>query len=73
MGAQLAVTNLEMGTYIGHLGVLGGLMATGSISVDDFVAGLDQVQQGAMNAAQAIYELDEKIINYYGDMLALAR
>jgi hypothetical protein len=41
MGAQFALTNAEMGTYIGHLGVLGGLMATGSISPADFVEGLD--------------------------------
>jgi hypothetical protein len=40
MGGQLALVNVEMGSYIGHLGMLGGLMATGSISPADFVEGL---------------------------------
>jgi hypothetical protein len=73
MYGQLALTNAEMGTYIGHLGLLGGLMATQSISPKDFIEGLNQIQEGAMNAAAALYELDQKMINYYGEALNMAR
>ncbi len=73
MGGQLALVNVEMGSYIGHLGMLGGLMATNSISPADFVEGLGQVKDGAFAAAQAIFELDEQMIHYYGNALAMAR
>jgi hypothetical protein len=73
MYGQLAMTNIEKGAYIGHLGVLGGVMATGSISPESFVEGLNQVQEGAFAAAEAIYELDQKMINYYGEALNMAR
>ena len=73
MYGQLALTNAEMGTYIGHLGLLGGLMATDSISPQDFIEGLNQIQEGAMNAAAALYELDQQMIEYYGNALSMAR
>ena len=73
MYGQLALTNTEMGIYIGHLGMLGGLMATDSISPEKFIEGLNQIQQGAMNAAAALYELDQQMIEYYGNALNMAR
>ena len=73
MGSQLALTNVQMGIYVGHLGLLGGLMAADKISTQSFIEGLEQIQQGAMSAAEAIYEFDEKMIHLYGDALSMAR
>jgi hypothetical protein len=41
MYGKLVMTNVEMGSYIGHLGVLSGMMATGAISPEKFIEGLD--------------------------------
>lgn len=72
MGEQLTINTKSLGEYSAHLAEVEAKYAAGDISQEAYIEALDQINDGIYDNLNAIQDLDQQMMEYYGETLAQA-
>ena len=73
MTGQQEVYNNKLQAYESHMQDLETAYANGEISLEAYVSGLQECEDGIYENLQALQELDKAMLDYYGQTLTAAR
>ena len=72
MGEQLTINTKSLGEYSAHLAEVEAKYAAGDISQEAYIEALDEINDGIYDNLNAIQDLDQQMMEYYGETLAQA-
>lgn len=68
--SRFGVAAKQLGIYTDEYNELKKAYSAGNISQEQFVEGLEDVYEGALDAADTLQDLDEQMLEYYSDTLS---